>query len=97
MEILCENRAFANRMIEAYECFRRAKVNKRDAEADLVAYWRDGTQHFNANDIVRAAHYGDLSKAFSFMRRPDNRTFREYLKERYAETLDTENDEGLTD
>lgn len=97
MEILCENRAFATQMIEAYEVFRRAKVNKRNAEADLVAYWRDGTQHFNANDIVRAAHYGDLSRAFSSMRKPDNRTFREYLLERYADTLNPVNDEGLAD
>lgn len=94
---MCPDRAFARQMIEAYEVFRRAKVNKRNAEADLVAYWRDGTQHFNANDIARKASYGDLSKAFSFMRKPDGKPFRQYLLERYADTLNPENDEGLAD
>lgn len=97
MEILCENRAFANQLLGAFEAFKRAKINKRDPVQDIIEFNATGREHWTPADIVRKASYGDLSRAFSFTRRPDNRTFREYLKERYHDTLNPVNDEGLTD
>ncbi len=98
MEILCENRAYANQLLGAFEAFRRAKRNGRDPVQDVIEYNLTGREHWTTADIVRKAQYGDLSRAFSFLRKPDEKTFREYLKERYAETIDTaENDESPED
>lgn len=97
MERLCENRAFANQLLGAFEAFKRAKRNGRDPLPDIIEYNLTGREHWTPNDIARKAHYGDLNKVFSFTRRPDNRTFREYLKERYADTLNPVNDESPED
>ena len=91
MECLCENRAFANQLLGAFEAFKRARINGRDPLKDIVEYHLTGRERWTTADIVRKAHYGDLSRAFSFMRKPDGKQFRRYLFERYAETLTTEN------
>lgn len=84
-------------MIGAYECFRRAKRNGRDPLPDIIEYNLTGREYWTPNDIVRKAHYGDLSKAFSCKRKPDGKTFRRYLMDRYAETLNPVNDESPED
>ena len=95
---MCPDRAFARQMIGAYEAFKRAKINKRDPVQDVIEYNLTGREHWTTADIVRKATYGDLSRAFSFLRKPDGKTFREYLLKQYREMVwDTENDEGLTD
>ncbi|MDD4347951.1 MAG: hypothetical protein PHF70_02495 [Opitutales bacterium] len=79
-------------MIEAYECFRRAKINKRDPVQDVIEYNATGREHWTPADIVRKAQYGDLSKVFPWLR---GMTLREHLLFEYREMVwDTENDEG---
>ena len=94
----CPDRAYARRMIEAFEAFRRAKRNGRDPLPEIIEYNATGREHWTPNDVARKASYGDLSRAFSFLRKPDGKTFREYLLKQHREmVMDTENDEGLTD
>ena len=94
----CPDRAYARQMIGAFEAFRRAKINKRDPVQDIIEYNATGREHWTPADIVRKAQYGDLSRAFSFLHKPDKMTFREYLLKQHREmVMDTENDEGLAD
>lgn len=92
---MCPDRAFARQLIEAFEAFRRAKRNGRDPLPELVEFNTTGREHWTPADIVRKATYGDLSRAFSFLHKPDEKTFREFLLKRHREMVwDTENDES---